>query len=387
MTTIQQAKIFHVPTGSRKAVILQLVTDDGVAGIGEAGIAYGAGGAAAVQMLHEMVERFVLGRDASAINGIWHDIYDVSFWTRNGGAISYAALSAIEQALWDIKGRRLDVPVYELFGGRMRERLPVYVNGWWRGCNTPDEFAAAAGAAVARGFSALKFYPLAMMSEQTVVRHPARRGIESSAVPMVCDRVAAVREAVGPDVDIMLDFGGGLATDQVLRVCKRLEAFDILFIEEPVDPASIDALAQVAAGTSIALAAGERAYGRPGFERLLRSRAVSILQPDVCNTGGLLEARLIAGMAETQNVRVAPHNYGSTLATAVAVQFAAVIPNFMVLEYFPDYDREPDYLAVLRHPLEALVADATMPVPEGPGLGVQLDQENIEPWLVARGEI
>lgn len=386
MTTIQQANIYHVPTGSRKAVILELVTDDGVDGVGEAGIAYGAGGAAAAQMLREMVERFVLGRDASAINQIWHDIYDVSFWTRNGGAISYAALAAIEQALWDIKGKRLDVPVYELFGGRMRDDLAVYANGWWRGCDTADEYAAAAAAAVGRGFPALKFYPLGMASAETVVRHPARRSIDSSEIPLVCDRVAAVREAVGPDVEIMLDFGGGLATDQVLRVCRHIEPFDILFIEEPVDPGSIDAFARVAAGTSIALAAGERAYGRPGCEKLLQTGAVSILQPDVCNTGGLLEARLMAGMAETQNVRVAPHNYGSTLATAVAAQFAAVIPNFMVFECFPDFDQEPGYLPVLEQPLEASISGARLPLPDGPGLGVRLDRESIEPWLVVRCE-
>ncbi|MGD8419381.1 MAG: mandelate racemase/muconate lactonizing enzyme family protein [Gammaproteobacteria bacterium] len=387
MTTIQKARIFHVPTGSRKAVILELVTDDGIDGIGEAGIAYGAGGAAAAQMLREMIERFVLGRDASAINNIWHDIYDVSFWTRNGGAISYAALSAIEQALWDIKGKRLDVPVHELLGGRMRDRLEVYANGWWRGCDSADEYAAAAKSAADSGYPALKFYPLAMTSAETVVRHPARRAIDNSEIALVCDRVAAVREAVGPDVEIMLDFGGGLAADQVLRVCRRIETFDILFIEEPVDPGSIDAFARVAAGTSIALAAGERAYGRPGCERLLQTGAVSILQPDVCNTGGLLEARLMAGMAETQNVRVAPHNYGSTLATAAAVQFAAVIPNFMVLEYFPEYDREPDYRAVLQQPLEASVGDTGMAVPDGPGLGVQLDHDSVEPWQVACCEL
>lgn len=386
MSSIQQASIYHVPTGSRKAVILELVTDDGISGVGEAGIAYGAGGSAAAQMLREMVERFVLRRDASAINTIWHDIYDVAFWTRNGGAISYAALSAIELALWDIKGKRLGAPVYELLGGRMRDSLPVYANGWWRGCDSPQDYATAAAAAVERGNRALKFYPLGMTSEETVVRHPARRAIDNKAITRVRDRVAAVREAVGGDVDLMLDFGGGLATDLVLRVCRLLEPFDILFIEEPVDPGSMDAFARLATGTSIALAAGERVYGRPGCERLLQTGAVSVLQPDVCNTGGLLEARMMAGMAEAQNVRVAPHNYGSTLATAIAVQLSAVIPNFMVLEYFPDYDQEPGYLAVLREPLEDRVENARMPVPEVNGLGVQLHHENLEPWRIARCE-
>lgn len=379
-TTIDEANIYLVPTGNRKAVLLELITDTGLQGIGEAGIAYGVGGEAAAQMVREMVERFVLREDAAAIGAIWHNIYDGAFWTRNGGAITYAALSAIEQALWDIKARRLDTPVYELFGGRLWDSLPVYANGWWMGCDQPDDFARAARKTVARGYTGLKFYPLGLSDPVSVIKHPSRRSIDSGFLPLVCDRVAAVREAVGPDVEIMLDFGGGLTTDQVLRICRRIDSLDILFIEEAVDPASIDALAKVAAGTGIPMAAGERAYGRPGCQRLLRSGAVDILQPDVCNTGGLLEARMIAGMAEIQNARIAPHNYGSTLATAVAVQFAAMIPNFMVLEHFPDFDREPGYLPVLEKPLEPLVADARMPVPDKPGLGVALDYAAIEPW-------
>ena len=383
---IERANIYHVPTGSRRAVILELITDGGVSGAGEAGIAYGAGGRAAAEMLREMVERFVLGQDSNAIGSIWQRIYDRSFWTRNGGAISYAALAAIELALWDIKGKRLEAPVYELLGGRMRDGLPVYANGWWTGCDSPDEYAAAAANAAGRGFAALKFYPLAMTDLQTVVRHPARRTLDTAALNLACDRVAAVREALGPGVEILLDFGGGLTTDQVLRICRRIEQFDILLIEEAVDPGSPKAFAEVAAGTSIALAAGERAYGRQGFQRLLQTGAVPILQPDVCNTGGLLEARMIAGMAEIHNARIAPHNYGSTLATAVAAQYGAVIPNFMLLEYFPDYEREPGYLAVLEDPPEGRVEDSVMPLPDAPGLGVRLARENLEPWLLARCE-
>jgi galactonate dehydratase len=385
--TIETANIFIVPTGNRKAVLLELITDQGLRGIGEAGVAYGVGGESAAQMLREMVERFVIGQNASGITAIWQEIYDRSFWTRNGGAISYSALSAIEQALWDIKGKQLDAPVYELLGGCLWDDLEVYANGWWIGCDTPDEYASAAAAIVARGYRGIKFYPLGLADPVIVVRHPSRRQLDARKLPLVCDRVAAVREAVGPDIDIMLDFGGGLATDQVLRICRRIEPFDILFIEEAVDPASIDALTAVAAGTGITLAAGERAYGRPGCQRLLDSGAVDVLQPDVCNSGGLLEARLIAGMAEHSNARIAPHNYGSHLATAVAVQFAAMIPNFMVLEVFPDFEREPGYLAVLEQPLEGRLEGGKMPIPQGAGLGVTLDLEAIGPWHYARCQV
>lgn len=376
---IEQADIYLAPTGNRRAVLLELTTDTGLTGIGEAGVAYGIGDRAAAAMLGGMIERHVLGRDPAKIGTIWHDIYDLSFWTRNGGAISYAALSAIEHALWDIKGKAAGLPVHELFGGAMRDELPVYANGWWVGCDTPDDYARAGAATVARGFSGLKFYPLGLADPISVVRHPVRRSLDPRFVPLVCDRVAALREAVGPAIEIMLDFGGGLTTDQVLRICRKIEHLDVLFIEEAVDPASPEAMARVAAGTTIPMAAGERCQGRATFERIMRLDAVSIVQPDICNTGGLLEARMIAGMAEASNLRVAPHNYGSTLATAISAQLSAVIPNFMVLEYFPDYDREPAYLEVLANPLEPTVRNGAMPVPAGPGLGVTLDHAALRP--------
>lgn len=382
-TIVEDARIYVAPTGNRRAIVLELVTAEGTRGIGEAGVAYGLGGEAAAAMIRSMVERHVIGRDPSAITAIWSDIYDRSFWTRNGGAISFAALSAVEQALWDIKGRRLGVPVYELMGGRVWDKLPVYANGWWIGCDTPDEYARAAAATVSRGYRGLKLYPLGLADPVTVVRHPVRRQVETQVLFLAADRVAAIREAVGPEVDIMLDLGGGLTTDQVIRLCKRLEPFDVLFIEEPVDPSSMEALAKVAANTSIPLAAGERAYGRSGCQRLLDSGAIDILQPDVCNTGGLLEARMMAAMAESRNARVAPHNYGSALATAVAVQLAATTPNFMVLEHFPDFDREPGYQPVLECPLEHTVEAGFMPVPEGAGLGVELHSASLAPHLYA----
>lgn len=380
---VDDARIYVAPTGNRRAVILELVTDNGTTGIGEAGIAYGVGAEAAAQMVRSMVERFVLKRNASQISAIWADIYDHSFWTRNGGAIAYAAMSAIEQALWDIKGKALNVPVYELLGGAAWNSLPVYANGWWGGCDSPDEFAAAARKTVSLGYRGMKLYPLGRADPISVVRHPVRRQVDTETLFLASDRVAAIREAVGTEVDIMLDFGGGLATDQVIRLCKRLEPFDILFIEEPVDPSCMEALEKVSAHTSLPLAAGERAYGRAGCRRLLETGAITILQPDVCNTGGLLEARMMSGMAETYNARVAPHNYGSTLATAVAVQLATTIPNFMVLEHFPDFDQEPGYLPVLKQPLELSVSDGAMPIPEGVGLGVSLNSDALSPHLYA----
>ena len=375
------ARIYVVPSGNRRPVLVELGTSDGFTGIGEAGLAYGLGGTAAAAMLREMCERFVLGRDASRIELIWNDIYDHSFWAKGGGPVTFSALSAIEQALWDIKGKAMGVPVYELFGGRMRDSIPVYANGWWSSCWTGDDYAKAGEKTVSQGYKGLKLYPLGMPDAVTVVRHPTRRSIDRDAIGQIVDRVAGLRRGVGPDIDIMLDFGGGLTTDQTLRVCRRLEAFDVLFVEEPVDPFNLGALRKVSEGTTIPIAAGERCYARYGFHKLLETYAVDIVQPDICNTGGLFEARKIAAMAEVYNVRVAPHNYGSTLATAVSVQLAACIPNFMVLELFPYYADEPNFREILDSPLEPTAKDGHLPVPTGPGLGVTLNRQAVEDYL------
>ncbi|MFC5586843.1 mandelate racemase/muconate lactonizing enzyme family protein [Nitratireductor kimnyeongensis] len=381
---ITAANIYVVPTGFRRAVILELETDEGITGLGEAGIAYGLGTTAAAEMLAAMLERLVIGRDPSPVELIWNDIYDQGFWTKGGGAISIAGLSAIDHALWDIKGKTLGVPVYSLLGGPIETELDVYANGWWLGCDNGSEFAEAGLRTVDRGYRGLKLYPLGMADPVTVIRHPARRSLREGELALVIDRVEKLRAAVGDDIAIMLDFGGGLSSDQLLPLLRRLEPFGVCFVEEPVDPALPGALKRVGRQTSIPLAAGERVYTRYGFHSLLETGAVSIIQPDLCNTGGLMEGRKIAALAEIHNVRVAPHNYGSTLATAISAQLAACIPNFMVLECFPDYAREPDYRPILENPWEDNVRNGRMILDALPGLGAVLDKASVKNHLWKR---
>ncbi|MEW9806510.1 mandelate racemase/muconate lactonizing enzyme family protein [Mesorhizobium sp. ZMM04-5] len=376
---VSAANIYVVPCGNRRGVILELETDAGVTGIGEAGIAYGAGTMASAEMLREMVQRFVVGRDPGPVELLWHTIYDNGFWTKGGGAICFAALSAIDHALWDIKARALGVPVHSLFGGPFVESLETYANGWWMGCDTPQEYAAAAARTATRGFRGLKLYPLGVADPVMIVKHPVRRSVERAREQLIVERCEAVREAVGPDVEIMLDFGGGLTMDLLVPLIARLEPLGICFIEEPVDPALPDVFSTVAGKTHIPLAAGERFYGRSGFHKAFCAGGLSIAQPDICNTGGFSEGLKIAAAAELHNIRVAPHNYGSPLATAIAAQFAAAIPNFMVLEAFPDFEVEPGYNPVVSAPLERTIREGEMPVPAGPGLGVTLDRDAVAP--------
>ena len=383
---ITAANIFVVKTGYRRAVIVEIETDAGISGVGEVGIAYGAGTQAAAAMAEEMLTRFVIGKNAAQIELIWNTIYDLSFWTKGGSAIAIAGLSGIEHALWDIKGKALGVPVYELFGGIVNDELPVYANGWWNHCQTDDDYAEAAEATVARGYRGLKFYPLGEHDPDTVIRHPSRRRAADDIDIRVYDRIARIRERVGERVDIMLDFGGGLTSDQLGRILRRIEPLNITFVEEPVDPGLPKALELVSRKTPIPLAAGERHYTRYGIHPILESGAVTIVQPDICNTGGLLEARKIAALAEIYNARVAPHNYGSALATVIAAQLSACIPNFMVLECFPDFDKEPGFEPVVDDPLELRVRDGLMPIPRDPGLGATLTKSMRDTSLWTRVE-
>ena len=384
---ITAANIYVVPTGFRRAVILELETDEGITGLGEAGIAYGLGTTAAAEMLAAMLERLVIGRDPSPVELIWNDIYDQGFWTKGGGAISMAGLSAIDHALWDIKGKALGVPVYSLLGGPIETDLEVYANGWWLGCNSGSEFAEAGLRTVERGYRGLKLYPLGMADPVTVIRHPARRSLREGEAALVIDRVEKLRAAVGEDIAIMLDFGGGLSIDQLLPLLRRLEPFNVGFVEEPVDPALSGVLEKLGSRTSIPLAAGERVYTRYGFHSLLETGAISIVQPDICNTGGLMEGKKIAALAEIHNARVAPHNYGSTLATAISAQVSACIPNFMVLECFPDYAKEPNFRPILENPWEDNVRNGRMLLNALPGLGAVLDQASVKSHLWTRLKI
>jgi galactonate dehydratase len=374
-------KIYVIPTGWRRAIMVEVETDQGISGIGEAGVAYGFGGLATAEMIREIGTRVVLGRDPGRIEEIWNHVYDHAFWAKNGGAILFSALSAIEQALWDIKGKALGVPVYDLLGGPLLERVPLYANGWWAGCFTADDFARAAARTVETGYRALKLYPLGTPDPVTIIRHPTRRALGRDAANAAVERVAAIRKAVGPDVEIYLDLGGGLTTDETIRVVRRLEEHDIGFIEEPVDPALPEAYRKLGQHTDIPIAAGERAYTRYGFHKLLDTWAIGIVQPDICNTGGILEARKIAAMAEVYNARVAPHNYGGPLATFVSVQVAAMIPNFMTQEFFPDFRAEGTYVEILENPLEDDAKDGFAAIPTDPGLGARLNRKAVEPFL------
>jgi galactonate dehydratase len=352
--------------------------------VGEAAVAYGTGATAAAGMIKDLAAEFLVGKDPFAIEAIWSDMYDHTFWAKGGGPIIFAGISAIEQALWDIKGKCFGVPVYELLGGKIRDKARVYANGWSFRCVAPTDFARQAERVVADGYTALKFYPLATAELDTDghIRHVAHRSIDRDAETRAIESVKAVRRAIGPKIDLMLDMSAELTTDAIIRLGRRLEEYDIMFLEEPVDPFDVEALKKVSDQVHIPIATGERIYTRYGFRRMLELHAADILQPDIGNTGGIMEAKKIAAMAEAYNMRIQPHNCASPVSTAAALQLDACIPNFLIQELYPY--RIPEHFALVDHAPERDVRNGYVTISDRPGLGVELVEDRVRPYLWAK---
>lgn len=376
---ITGARIYLVNVGSLHPVLVELDTNEGITGVGEAAIAYGIGGTSAAGMIKDLVQAIVLGKDPFRIEELWTEMYDHSFWAKGGGPIVFAGISAIEQALWDIKGKALGIPIYEFLGGKLRDHVSTYANGWSYRCNTPDEYAAAAERVVHDGYSALKIYPLAMPRPDGGIRHVSRRSVDRAAIDLAVERVKAIRRAVGPAVAIMLDLSGGLTTDATIRLCQRFADQDILFIEEPADPFDIGALEKISSRVDATLAVGERLFTRNAYRAILEARTADVLQPDIGNTGGIMEAKKIAAMAETYSARIAPHVCASPVATAAALQLDACIANFMIQELYPY--RPPEHFQLVDHAPEAEVENGRLRIPDRAGLGINLVPDRVRPFL------
>jgi len=374
-------RIYIVAIDGRYPVLVQLLTDQGVTGVGDAAVAYGTGAASAAAMIKELVQQFVVGKDPFGIEAIWSDMYDHTFWAKGGGTIIFAGISAIEQALWDIKGKCLAVPVYEMLGGKMRDGVRVYANGWSFRCVKPEDYAREAQRVVKDGYTALKLYPLAVPvgDAQGHIEHVALRGIDAAQEQRAIATVKAVRDSIGPKVDLLLDMSAELTTDAIIRIGRRLEEWNIAFLEEPVDPSDVEALKKVSEHVNIPIATGERLYTRYGFRRVMELHAADILQPDVGNTGGIMEAKKIAAMAETYNMRIQPHNCSSPVCTAASLQLDATIANFYIQELYPY--RVPEHFAIVDHAPELDIKDSYMPIPSKPGLGLELVDERARRFL------
>ncbi len=376
---ISNIHIYRIEGGGLRPVIIRIDTDEGISGYGEAGVAYGYGAPAVAGMLQDMAGH-IAGRDPGHIRAIWQDLYDHSFWAKGGGAVTFAAMSAIELALWDIKGKALGVAVHELLGGSLQREVKAYANGWNHEYDDVVKWVKAADRPLKDGYTALKCYPFAYELPDGTFRHVSARMVDDNRFRQAVERVKALRAHVGRDVEIMLDLSGGVCDDQLIRFLDTCRELDITWIEEPLDPFNIHGLERISQRSAIPIAVGERIYGRAGFRNVLDTGAVSIVMPDVANCGGLFEAVQIAGMAETYNVRVAPHNCASSLCSAASLALCASIPNAMMLEVYPYFSDINSFVQVLDNPLEQTLRNGKLEPSKLPGLGAIINEQIMEPF-------
>lgn len=360
---VTQVECLPVHPGWRKNfVFVRIATDAGLVGWGEAYSQYDRDRPIAAQV--EELGRYLVGRDPFRIRHFLQVAFD-DYAQRRPSLEYWCAVSGLEQALWDVVGKAVGQPVHRLLGGAVRDRIRVYANGWSYKMEDPDAFARAAADVVGKGFTALKFDPLPRPWRTYVPREHIRHAVRV---------VRAVRDAVGPDVDLLLDIHRRLAPMHAIDLAQALAPFEPYWFEEPCQVDNLEAIAEVRARSPIPVVSGEALYGRADFRRLLQARAVDIVNPDVSNCGGILELTYIAAAAEAEMVAVSPHNYNSTtLALSATVHAAACMPNFTLTEYFLPY--EPFATVVARNPLVA--KDGYVTLPDGPGLGLDIVEDAV----------
>jgi galactonate dehydratase len=340
-------------------LFLRMQTDDGTVGWGEPVV---EGRAATVAAAVDALADYLIGRDPRAIEDIWTVLYRGGFY--RGGPIHMSALAGIDQALWDIKGKRHGAPVFDLLGGAVRDRITVYS---WIGGDRPSETAAAARAAVARGFGAVKMNGT---SEMQFVDSWAK-------VDLCVQSGATVRDAVGPEIGVGVDFHGRVHKPMAKVLIKELEPYKLMFFEEPVLSEHVDAVLDVLRNAATPIALGERLYSRWDFKHILDSGAVDIIQPDPSHAGGITETRKIATMAEAYDVALALHCPLGPIALATCLQIDAVTYNAFIQEQSLGihYNTGNDLLDYLADPSVFAYDGGMVTIPDGPGLGIEVDEQ------------
>ncbi len=357
--------------------LIVLTTDDGRIGYGEAKVHVGSAGDYAglcAQVEHEF-RPLLLGQDPERIAGLWQDLYcgsrahharehGRSFPVVGRRGITLSALSGVDIALWDLKGKALGVPVYQLFGGRCRDRILAYASGGWSG---PDQIGEEGKRFVAMGYRAFKI----------------RAGLNDPSIDVSAERVRVLRAAVGPDVKLMIDAHGTLSVAEAKRLCRKVEECDLAWFEEPTPVDYPEAMREVRQSTDIPIAAGESEQTRYAFRDLLALGAVDVVQPDLAISGGLSEARHIASLASAYQVQLAPHLWGGAVLFAAGMQLAAATPNVVIMEHCHGHNPLLHDMVPERFEL----VDGCLEIPDRPGLGVTPDPDFVKeysrPWRTA----
>ena len=360
---VTDVKHFLAHPGGRgkNLCFVKVETDEGLYGWGEA---YTQSDRDTQITAHiDQLKRYLIGRDPRNIKHFMQIAYD-DFAGRRSAMDLWCALSGIEQAMWDITGKVAGMPVHMLLGGACRSQIRVYANGW-SGSTNPLTLAERAQEVVEMGFTAMKFDP---------IPGPWRTYVSKDVENAAIENVEAVRDAVGWDVDILVEMHRRLAPMHARRIAREIERFRPFWYEEPVLAENIDALAAVKRDINLPVVTGEELYTKFEFREVFEKQAADIINPDVCNVGGILELKEIAAMAEPYFVVVSPHNYNSTtLGLAATMQVSAALPNFLITEYFVNLEEFGKDIAKV--PFE--VKDSYIQVPTTPGIGIDLDEDRL----------
>ncbi len=320
---ITNVEVFLCGAVWRSFLLVKLTTDDGLTGWGEGSLGWKE--SAVRDMIVDFGRRYVVGQSPFDIEDFWFKLYQIE---HNAGPVMYSAMAGIETAMWDLVGKACGQPVYNLVGGRVRTKVKAYANGWYAYDGDLGRLTARAQEVVARGYSAMKFDPFG----------PGGRELTLPELKQACSVVDTVRRAVGDEIQLLLEFHGRFSPGMALDAIRAMVPFSPSWCEEPIPAHNHESMAQVVAASPLRVATGEHTYSRFGFLDLLARKAAHIVQPDYIYSGGFMETKKIAALAEAHYVSVAPHNCSGPLATMINVHLCANMPNFHILESFENYD-------------------------------------------------
>lgn len=357
---ISDVKILIMGGDWRNLLYVKVMTDEGLYGVAEARLNNRTD--ALKGYLEGAVRRHVLGSDPFDIEARWLRMYRNDYG--RGGEIAVTGISLIEIACWDIVGKALGQPVWRLLGGKCRDRVRAYANGWYAVERTPETFAERVKVVLEKGYTALKVDPFGA-GEYEMNRHEHLRSVAI---------IEAIRATVGPDVEILVEMHGRFSPATAIAIARDLEPFDPTWVEEPVPPDNLDALKKAAEKINIPVATGERLQTRFGFRKLIELQACDIIQPDVTHVGGISELRKVATMADSAYITVAPHNAAAPITTMASLHGVIGMTNFKIQECFDDFC-EPHVLEAITG--KAVLQDGYFALPDKPGLGTDIREEVI----------
>lgn len=368
--TVSEVEAIVIEDGWRELVIVRLRDTDGRDGFGEATLKEKAGAVAQAVM---GLTKTILDHDAGGIEAFFQRAYLNDHW--RGGVVHTSAISAIETAMWDLLGKRAGMPVWQLLGGRVHDRIKLYANGWFRSCTTRSEVRTAALRTVEQGYTGLKWNPFLRGLRAATTPSERRSALRAGAL-----EVREVRDEVGPDVDLLVECHGLLTKEEALLLCEAVIDADPLFVEEPTHPDDSDSLSWIVNRSNAPVAMGERWFTRWDYLSALRRAPVAIIQPDLCHCGGMSELKKIAGIGEASGAALAPHNSAGPLATVATAHVCSTCPNFLILESFVDDKAWERGAFVGDYEIDA----GHLVLSDAPGIGIEPDLALLAPNVLQR---